>query len=538
MILLPVIGRELRGAARHPFTYNLRVLGVAALLVAFGCFGLQGNLGPGVGGELFRYLHTALFLAIWCLVPLLTAAVLSRERREGTLPLLFLTPLRPGDMVFAKGLAHGVRAFTLWLAVVPVLTISFLGGGLSWLELMISALINFSSICMGLASGLLASAWARVWSRALALSLCFAAGSLAVFLVGFPWVACAVPQLLAGQAVDSFGLPSLQVGFKCAVNQDDFWRTFLNAPSAGWIRSPVMVAFNGLSGVGVVALCSLSCSLLLVRLAAWRISRTWREEPLSARRLRFQERLCQPVFFQHALRRWLNWQLQRNPIGWLEQRSWSGRLVVWSWLAVVACIYSSLFANLYLYQRGFHGLQVALATLLAGSIALSASGSFRRERETGVLELLLVAPLREWQIIGGRVVGLWTQFLPSAMLLCAVWVFGASILSQRPELPSVLLYAVTFATIPVVGLYFSLATANFIVALVGTLLLQIVIPQALVQAWYLFDDSASIGYHSEEGTGFALVFPVLFQILSAVCLAWRLQNNLRRRRFALAARGG
>src|ERR1043166_7423674 len=128
MIVIPVIGRELRASARQPFAYSLRVLGVSASLLACLVFGLRHNFGPTLGGQLFGSLHFTLFWAIWVLVPLLTADCLSRERREGTLGLLFLTRLRATDIVLAKTLAHTLRALTLWLAVLPVLAIPFLLG--------------------------------------------------------------------------------------------------------------------------------------------------------------------------------------------------------------------------------------------------------------------------------------------------------------------------------------------------------------------------------------------------------------------------
>src|SRR5947208_14027660 len=132
MIVLPIIARELRAAARHSFTYYLRALGVGALLLASLFFGLQNGFGPTLGGRLFGNLHLTLFFAIWILVPLLTADCISRERREGTLGLLFMTPLKGTDIVVAKSLAHGLRAMSLWLAVLPVLTIPFILGGVSW----------------------------------------------------------------------------------------------------------------------------------------------------------------------------------------------------------------------------------------------------------------------------------------------------------------------------------------------------------------------------------------------------------------------
>ena len=85
----------MRASARQSFTYSSRWLGAAAVMGV--CVGTV--LGPGFahgsGGRVFGLLHFTLFCSIWILVPLLTADCLSRERREGTLPLLFLTRLTP-----------------------------------------------------------------------------------------------------------------------------------------------------------------------------------------------------------------------------------------------------------------------------------------------------------------------------------------------------------------------------------------------------------------------------------------------------------
>jgi ABC-type transport system involved in multi-copper enzyme maturation permease subunit len=182
-----------------------------------------------------------------------------------------------------------------------------------------------------------------------------------------------------------------------------------------------------------------------------------------------------------------------------------------------------LFANLSVYQRSFHFVQSILATLLAGSLALSAAGSFRRERETGVLELLLVAPLTEWEVLLGRVKGLWTQFLPAIILLCAVWFWGSTFLSQTSEVPSILTYVVTFATLPVVGLYFSLAKPNFVSALIWTVLVQVVLPAAvrLMVALDFKDDVVLLDLLAQASV----------QITVAFFLGWRLLLMLKRREF-------
>lgn len=167
MNLLPVITRELRAQARQPFTFWVRVLGAASLLFVSWVFGMSSGFEMNQGSELFGKLHRTLFFSIWILVPMMAADCISRERREGTLPLLFLTPLKPKDIVMAKGFAHGLRALTLCLAVIPVLTVCFLMGGVGWETVLVSFFTNFSSLCWALGAGVLASSSTKPWLRAL-----------------------------------------------------------------------------------------------------------------------------------------------------------------------------------------------------------------------------------------------------------------------------------------------------------------------------------------------------------------------------------
>src|SRR5687768_15942128 len=135
MNLLPVITRELRVQARQPFTYRLRLLGVLALLATCGWFLAENSSDNNVGGALFATLHGTLFYATLVLVTFSAVDSLSRERREGTLGLLLLTPLGVVDVVMAKVMAHGLRAATLLLAAIPVFALPMLLGGVAWPQL-------------------------------------------------------------------------------------------------------------------------------------------------------------------------------------------------------------------------------------------------------------------------------------------------------------------------------------------------------------------------------------------------------------------
>src|SRR5438045_797781 len=148
---------------------------------------------------------------------------------------------------------------------------------------------------------------------------------------------------------------------------------------------------------------------------------------------------------------------------------------MWGWLGAVGMIYAAGIASESLYRR-FDLIQLGTAWLLIGSFTAAAAGSFRRERENGFLELMLVAPLGEWQIIGGRLRGLWGQFVPAiaVFLGMAAWMPGLSDLQESIGfLPYV---GMIFVTLPVIGLYFSLACNGFLASFLWTLLFGVLVP--------------------------------------------------------------
>ncbi len=482
MTVLPVIVRELRAESRRGFTYWLRVLGGGALIGAAAVYAFGTGLSPNQGDELFLLLQTTLITAIWILVPLATADCISRERREGTLGLLFLTPLTGRDIVIAKGLVHGLRALTLCLAALPVLTIPFLMGGVDWKDAVLSGVVSFSSLCWALAAGLLASSICkhRVPAQVLAAGLGFL-----FFLVvqGLSWPA-------------AYQLP--------------------------------------------LSLASVLGLLLVIFLASRNIRRRRQEEPPSAWQLWLERTFCTPVVLLGLFRRWMRWKLERNPIGWLERRRWSARLLSWSWMAVLISVLSVALGSDRMLLRGeLQSLEHLLAWLFLGSLALSAAGSFRRERETGVLELLLVAPLQVGQIIGGRLRALWGQFLPAMLLLAVTWLYTAIAFAGYEGTVWLFFYAASFLSLPVIGLYFSLRQNNLISAFLSTLAAGILAPWVLTTGllwiWVLHLGFSPVGppVPGDYYKAAWLLGLLGGQGVIALILAWRLHRNLARRTFAL-----
>jgi ABC-type Na+ efflux pump permease subunit len=120
-------------------------------------------------------------------------------------------------------------------------------------------------------------------------------------------------------------------------------------------------------------------------------------------------------------------------------------------------------------------------------LAFTAANSFRKEQESGALELLLVTPLRVSQILWGRLRGIWSQFLPATLVLALAWGFLASnaglystlhsydeFWGELDLLPTLFLPA--YLSVPALGLYFSLRVRNGLAAWVWTSVIGLVVP--------------------------------------------------------------
>src|SRR5690349_5340879 len=133
MILVPLIDRELRVAARHRATYRVRLYSASAvILVWLFLLFTSRQLSPG---DLSRVLFNAVGVVslAFSLVAgvFLTADCLSEEKREGTLGLLFLTDLKAYDIVLAKVISNALQSTYGLLAVLPISGLPLLMGGVT-----------------------------------------------------------------------------------------------------------------------------------------------------------------------------------------------------------------------------------------------------------------------------------------------------------------------------------------------------------------------------------------------------------------------
>ena len=129
MTLLPVIERELRAEARNSYHHWLRLTSTTAVLIYFYLIA-QGyeRPAPWLGRRLFQALAQSSVLMALVVTPLLTADCLSREKREGTLRLLYSSFLTLPLLGFCLSLTRlNLTAAFLLSLIVGVVLPQFLG---------------------------------------------------------------------------------------------------------------------------------------------------------------------------------------------------------------------------------------------------------------------------------------------------------------------------------------------------------------------------------------------------------------------------
>lgn len=158
--VLPVVVREIRAAARRPWLHLSRSLGAGISLLFISFILLIGRLTGGVataGQELFGVL-SFLNLALGILFGIaLSCDAITSERREGTLGLLFLTPLRAIDVALGKLSATSLFGAQALLGALPLMGLCVLVGGVTLGEYLRTSLVVAMAFLVSLEIGLLAS---------------------------------------------------------------------------------------------------------------------------------------------------------------------------------------------------------------------------------------------------------------------------------------------------------------------------------------------------------------------------------------------
>ncbi len=400
MTLLPIVDRELRAASRRPSTYWARSV-AAAVALAIGVWWYWINASGyrslnALGGQLFWMLAGftmgyAVFAGI-----AFSSDSLSEERREGTLGLLFLTDLRGYDVVLGKLTASSVGAFYQLLAVLPVLAITLMMGGVAFSQFWRMILVLANTLFASLALGMLASA-ISINSRRAALT----AGQLIVLLcLGFPLVGWLIAILSAKPFPSICGWATPLGGFSLA--SDTLYRS---VPQGVWFRR-FHLDNKELFWLNLAMIHAVGWSALVVA-SLW-LPRSWQQSQAVRGGLRVPGRAGRE--FECTTRREL---LDRNPILWLTSREPWKRPLLWMVLSGGGSLFLLsrwYFGSSFLNSGTYLITSIFAHFILKVWVASEAPRLFAQDRRSGAMELYLSTDLTIPQLLHGQVAGLLRHF--------------------------------------------------------------------------------------------------------------------------------
>jgi len=404
--VLPIVGRELRVAARRSGTFWLRTLTAAGVIAASLVILLltRGESPREAGQVLFAVLTGGLLVYCLFVGVRLTADCLSEEKREGTLGLLFLTDLKGYDVVLGKLAATSIPAVYSLLATFPVLALPLLLGAVAPGEIARAALVLANTMLLSLCAGLFVSAVSYHARKA-------ANGTVLLLLL------CAA------------GAPALGAWLAHVFEQP-------NPPEAFLVVSPAYALAHAYASAYRVNPAKFWTSMAVIHLLAWwflalasaATRRAWQDRPAGRMRLRWltlwQHWSCGDAAERLAFRRRL---LGINAYFWRVARDRWKPLAVWTLLACIALawvIAALKYGKDFLVQPVYLTTAYLTAAVLKLWIASEASQTLAVDRHSGALELLLSTPLTAQDIVRGQLLALRRQFLGPILAVLGVAALG------------------------------------------------------------------------------------------------------------------
>lgn len=411
MTLLPIVDRELRVAARRWGTYGIRSVVAGIALVTWGVLAWSGYVGTG-NAELSRRLFWVygVFALVYALSAgvLFTADSLSAERREGTLGLLFLTPLKGAEIVLGKLAATSYQAVNTLLVLLPIMTLPLLMGGVSVQEICRLTAVVLSGLYYSLCLGLWVSTRCRHLTSALALTFV-----ILVLQCALPWVIVfSVGALTRWAFQDAWWFLAFSPFASLGAVSD---KTF-TAVGPGTLN-PAWVSF----GLPILMSCLLGTMALVASCVS--LPRGWRREHEPQDGPAAREKSATGAGREQMRRRHGNERrdqalLEANPCEWIACRfrrhlgwaGWGFGALFVVWLVTFLMLLVDRF-----YNTGgiVFALVGAFVLHFAVKVWLSAEASRRvaEEKKSGAFELLLVTPVRVRMVVAGELLALARQFM-------------------------------------------------------------------------------------------------------------------------------
>jgi ABC-type transport system involved in cytochrome c biogenesis permease component len=401
MTLLPVVERELRVIARRGWTFWGRSsAGAIGILGGAWFFAIDQPSAMGTAGrDLFQML--AFFAFVYALLAGVTHSSdsISVEKREGTLGLLFLTDLRGYDVIFGKLVASSINVLYRLVAVLPLLAVCLLLGGITageyWRVVLVLVNATFCSLAVGMwcSSICLNGRRAAVTTFIILFSLVFGSGIAEDIRL----------HVLHAQPMPALKIVGLAAGFNWAEDKE-----FQKRAAEFW------------TSVGLVH----GLAWLALGAAAFWLPRAWQEKAVDSRRRSWRGRLERLWHRNEADRSAARaGLLDENPLLWLSARDWGKHAAVW--MAVLGGILVVVIVTWSQGSRWWDPITYLLTSTAAHSVLKfwvigEAPRRFLEDRRSGAMELYLSAPLSVPDLLQGQLRALRRQFLiPLSVLLVA-----------------------------------------------------------------------------------------------------------------------
>lgn len=386
MNIQPVIHRELRAGARRSETWRLRlVFGLGAAL-AF----LFGMIWPHTswrerGMVLLVCLSVAGFVFSLLVGAYLTADAVAAEKREGTLGLLFLTPLRGWEIILGKMAMHSVQVGYALLGGFPFFFLPILLGGVLWVEVARILLVLLLTLSVSLALGIFFSTILREVRTAV-----LATGTTMLLLTLLPWAPPFLLALFSGggsfNKAIHLAVPSPMTALVFAFESKFRLRSGAGGDSIYWAS----VVWLGL------------LATLLVIIAGAALPRVWRklesgERPQSS-----------PSETRIRTRTVPRWALPMNsaPLIWLAARNLAEPVWLSTLRVFVLVVFAGMLALSILIANNDHEYFITAFCACYGlhlitrvQLLLAGTRGLLEDRQSGALEAILATPVLESELM-------------------------------------------------------------------------------------------------------------------------------------------